>query len=226
MSDQADFLARVPEGTPQGESRATSGLVGTARTPSPRPTQKTGGKRSREAEKSPSEVTAKGNKASKSSQNWGSVSTQQSDAFHPGSSSNKGKRKASPKKPGSNALPYKGFKIPHVTSTSSNNKGKGIMKAKAAAALNGDCEPAKVRNSVRFKDVDDDEAEDETNGEQTADGDDSPPQAPDTEGDIQSFTSAKEFSSSSSPSSGEERKNDTHDDSDKGVKFSITDEAK
>eukprot|EP00965_Chrysotila_dentata_P165319 5458855-Pleurochrysis_carterae.AAC.1 len=35
MSDQADFLARVPEGTPQGESQAASGLVGTARTPSP-----------------------------------------------------------------------------------------------------------------------------------------------------------------------------------------------
>eukprot|EP00965_Chrysotila_dentata_P037416 1244688-Pleurochrysis_carterae.AAC.1 len=112
MSDQADFLARVPEGTPQGDSRATSGLVGTARTPSPRPNKKNGGKRSRETEKSPSEVAAKGNKVPKSSQNWGSVSSQQSDAFHPGTSSNNGKRKASPKKTRPSALPYKGFRIP------------------------------------------------------------------------------------------------------------------
>jgi len=228
MSDQADFLARVPEGTPQGESRAASGLVGTARTPSLRPNKKTGGKRSRETEKSPSEVAAQGNKVSKSSQNWGSVSTQQSDAFHPGTSSNNGKRKASPKKTRSNALPYKGFRIPQITNTSSNSKGKGIMKAKAAAARNGECVPKKVRNSVRFEGVDDDDAEDDVNNndEQAADGEDSSPQVPDTEGDTQSFTSAKEFSSSSSLNTGEEEKNDMHDDTGKGAKFSITDEAK
>mmetsp|Transcript_19877 Transcript_19877/g.42933 ORF Transcript_19877/g.42933 Transcript_19877/m.42933 type:complete len:677 (+) Transcript_19877:247-2277(+) len=152
MSDQADFLARVPEGTPQGESRANSGLVGTAKTPSPRPNKKSGGKRSREAEKSPSEVAAKNNKASKSSQHWGSVSTQQSDAFHPGTSSNKGKSKASPKKTRSNALPYQGFRIPQIANSSPKGKGKGIMKAKEAAELNGQLEPAKVRNSVRFSD--------------------------------------------------------------------------
>eukprot|EP00965_Chrysotila_dentata_P134094 4434312-Pleurochrysis_carterae.AAC.1 len=71
-------------------------------------------------------------------------------------------------------------------------------------------------------DVEDDEAEDEMNNdnEQAADEDDSLPQAPDTEGDTQSFSSAKEFSSSSFPSIGEEQKNDT------SAKFSITEEAK
>uniref|UniRef100_A0A7S4BVQ8 Uncharacterized protein n=1 Tax=Chrysotila carterae TaxID=13221 RepID=A0A7S4BVQ8_CHRCT len=222
MSDQADFLARVSEGTPQGESRAASGLVGTARTPSPRPNQKTGGKRSRETEKSPSEVAATSNKAPKNLQNWGSASTQQSDAFHPGTSSNKGKRKASPKKTRPTALPYQGFRIPQITNNSSNSKGKGIMKAKATAALKGECEPKQVRNSVRFMDVEDDEVEDDTNNDndQAAEEEDSPPQAPDTEGGTHSFTSAKEFSSSSPPSTGEEQKNDT------STKFSITDEAK
>eukprot|EP00965_Chrysotila_dentata_P179180 5917426-Pleurochrysis_carterae.AAC.1 len=118
MSDQADFRAKVPEGAPQSESRADSELVETAKTPSPRPNKITGGKRPRGPEKTPSPSASLNNKAQKSSQNWGSVSTQQSDAFHPGSSSRNNKSKTSTKKPVSKALPYKGFRIPQNTNAS------------------------------------------------------------------------------------------------------------
>eukprot|EP00965_Chrysotila_dentata_P001248 40795-Pleurochrysis_carterae.AAC.2 len=179
ISGRADFRAMVPEGTPPGNLRAASELVGTAKTPSPRPNQIIGGNRSRAPEKSPSSVAVSDSKAHKSCQSWGSVSAQQSDAFHPGSSSKNNKRKASPKNTLPETLPYKGFRIPKSTNISPNNKGKGIMKAKeAVASLNGDCEPTEVRNSVRIADIITTESDVDTNiGEDTLNEANSSPQA-------------------------------------------------
>eukprot|EP00965_Chrysotila_dentata_P072335 2390645-Pleurochrysis_carterae.AAC.1 len=108
----------------------------------------------------------------------------------------------------------------------SQQQGQRHHEGKAeAAALNGDCKPTKVRNSLHFKDVTTDHEEGVTSKtEQTSDGVSSPPQVPDTGGDQQTFVSA-EFSSSSLHS-GEAKKDAPFNDGNKGGKHSIADEAK
>eukprot|EP00965_Chrysotila_dentata_P200928 6180268-Pleurochrysis_carterae.AAC.3 len=221
MFDKADIRAKVPAGAPQGDSRADSELVETAKTPSPRPIKTTGGKRPRGSEKSPSPIASLNKKAQKSCQNWGSVSTQQSDAYHPGSSSKNNKGKSSSKKPAPKALPYKGFRIPQNNNASPKSKGKGIMQAKKAAAHNGNRELKKVRNSVRFaEDTTTASASDTTTNEESTNEADHLPEVSETEGDQLASDTTKE----SVPSSTTE--------GDEAVpyvsvkKFSIADEAK